>query len=45
VAAAWSAFNAHREALGRHTHAWADRLAALGDLADNLARFCEDKLK
>jgi uncharacterized repeat protein (TIGR03837 family) len=45
VAAAWSAFDVQREALGRHTRAWADRLAALGDLADNLVRFCEDKLK
>jgi uncharacterized repeat protein (TIGR03837 family) len=45
VGAAWSAFDAHRETLGRHTRAWADRLAALGDLADNLACFCEDKLK
>jgi uncharacterized repeat protein (TIGR03837 family) len=45
VDAAWAAYNAHRDELGRHTRAWAERLAALGDLADNLARFCEDKLK
>jgi uncharacterized repeat protein (TIGR03837 family) len=45
IASAWRAFHAHREALARHTRAWADRLAALGDLADNLARFAEDKLK
>jgi uncharacterized repeat protein (TIGR03837 family) len=45
VASAWSAFDACKEALARHTRAWADRLAALGDLADNLARFAGDKLK
>lgn len=45
LGAAWAAFNARRNELGRHTRAWAERLAALGDLADNLARFCEDKLK
>jgi uncharacterized repeat protein (TIGR03837 family) len=41
----WSAFDACKEALARHTRTWADRLASLGDLAGNLARFAEDKLK
>jgi uncharacterized repeat protein (TIGR03837 family) len=45
MATAWGAFIARRQALRKHTHAWADRLATLGDLADNLARFCADKLK
>ena len=45
VASAWAAFDRCREDLRSHTRAWARRLAALGDLADNLVSFCEDKLK
>jgi uncharacterized repeat protein (TIGR03837 family) len=45
VASAWAAFHACRGDLGRHTRSWAERVGAVGDLADNLAAFCEDKLK
>jgi uncharacterized repeat protein (TIGR03837 family) len=45
IATAWAAFVGRREALRQHTRGWADQLAAFGDLADNLARFCADKLK
>jgi hypothetical protein len=45
LARSWADFSMHREEIGSHTCRWADRLAALGDLADKLAAFCEDKLK
>jgi uncharacterized repeat protein (TIGR03837 family) len=45
VAAAWVDFDHRSEALRSHTRMWAGRLAALGELADNLVAFCEDKLK
>ena len=41
----WAAFAAERATLRSHARAWADRIAASGDLADNLARFRLDKLK
>lgn len=41
----WATFAAERAALRRHAHAWVERIAAHGDLADNLARFCLNKLK
>jgi hypothetical protein len=44
-AEAWAAFAAQREVVRSHTLGWADRLAGLGELADNLASFCRDKLK
>jgi uncharacterized repeat protein (TIGR03837 family) len=43
--AAWDALSTHSEVLRRHASAWAGRIAAIGDLADNLASFCLDKLK
>jgi uncharacterized repeat protein (TIGR03837 family) len=43
--AAWGAFWTHRAVLAAHARAWALRLAAIGELAENLAEFCRDKLK
>jgi uncharacterized repeat protein (TIGR03837 family) len=45
MGAAWAAFIARSETLRQHTRTWGERLSALGDLADNLVRFCADKLK
>ncbi|MBI4292206.1 MAG: elongation factor P maturation arginine rhamnosyltransferase EarP [Betaproteobacteria bacterium] len=45
VRAAWQAAEPHHERLRRHAQAWAARLAAVGDLAGNLAQFCEKRLK
>ena len=45
VGAAWIAVQGHRNRLRRHAGDWAERLARPGDLAGNLARFCEDRLK
>jgi len=42
--AAWPAFRAALPALAAHAPAWAARLRALGDLAGNLARFCETRI-
>ena len=42
---AWTAFEAHRGELREHARRWADRVAAVGGLAGNLARFCSEKLK
>ena len=44
-ASAWHAFARALEPLGSHGTAWADHLASLGGLADNLVRFCAGKLK
>ena len=44
-AAAWDAFARELPALRRHGAAWASRIAATGELAENLARFCSTKLK
>jgi uncharacterized repeat protein (TIGR03837 family) len=44
-AAAWDGVVKHRDTLRRHACAWAERIATIGDLADNLASFCVDKLK
>jgi uncharacterized repeat protein (TIGR03837 family) len=43
--AAWEAWLVHRDALRRHARSWADRIAASGELAENLASFCRAKLK
>lgn len=44
-AVAWDAFVTQRATLDDHGRQWAERLAAVGDLAENLARFCRGKLK
>ena len=44
-AAAWDAFSTHLASAQLHARAWAGDLAALGDLAGNLASFCLGKLK
>ena len=43
-AAAWPAFEAALPALAAHADVWAKRIAAAGDLAENLARFCLARL-
>ena len=43
IRAAWDAFKPHHERLCRHAEDWVGRLTALGDLADNLAQFCEER--
>ena len=44
-ASAWSAYLRELPLLRDHGVAWAQRIAASGDLAANLARFCLSKLK
>lgn len=44
-ASAWEAFRLERPALRRHGVEWAGRIATVGDVAGNLARFCLAKLK
>lgn len=44
-ASAWAAFLGRREEIHGHAARWATRMAALGGLSENLARFCQDKLK
>jgi uncharacterized repeat protein (TIGR03837 family) len=43
--AAWASFVAGQHALCQHGRAWADRITRMGELADNLASFCAEKLK
>jgi uncharacterized repeat protein (TIGR03837 family) len=45
LARVWAAFAFQVDALRDHARAWAQRTARVGELADNLARFCLDKLK
>jgi uncharacterized repeat protein (TIGR03837 family) len=45
LAPAWAAFALQLEPLRDHAREWAQRTARVGELADNLARFCLDKLK
>jgi uncharacterized repeat protein (TIGR03837 family) len=45
LARAWAAFASHVDPLRAHARQWAQRTARVGELADNLARFCLDKLK
>ncbi|MGZ8263444.1 MAG: elongation factor P maturation arginine rhamnosyltransferase EarP [Burkholderiales bacterium] len=45
LATAWSAFVSEQDELIRHTRAWARRVAAVGELTDNLVSFCGEKLK
>lgn len=42
---AWHRFWAQRSALDTRAETWSERLAAVGDLASGLARFCADRLK
>jgi uncharacterized repeat protein (TIGR03837 family) len=44
VASTWPAFHAVLPALATHAHEWAAQLRALGDLAGNLAEFCEKRI-
>ena len=39
--AAWAAFVAVRDDIGRHNRAWAERLARYPDLASTLVKFCD----
>jgi uncharacterized repeat protein (TIGR03837 family) len=41
----WEALLGGRAGLRRHAEAWAGRLARPGDLAANLAQYCEERLK
>jgi uncharacterized repeat protein (TIGR03837 family) len=43
LAKAWEAVSRSENELSAHALAWAGRMAALGDLAGNLLRFCEGK--
>ena len=43
--AAWEALDAHQAALRRHSMTWTGRLGLAGELAGNLAQFCEERLK
>jgi len=45
VGAAWDRYWASRDVLLKHARAWARQLADVGELAENLAQFCRDKLK
>ena len=45
IRAAWETLDAHQNRLRLHARGWAARLALPGDLAANLAHFCEDRLK
>lgn len=44
-ASAWQAYVAALDEVARHAVQWAERTAAVGELAAQLARFCHDKLK
>jgi hypothetical protein len=41
----WAELSEHEDAMRKRAGAWADRLAQTGDLAANLAHFCEERLK
>ncbi len=42
---AWKVLSGHREGLRRHASDWSEQLGAVGDLATNLAQYCEERLK
>jgi uncharacterized repeat protein (TIGR03837 family) len=44
VAAAWPAFRAALPGLAEHAAAWSDEIASAGNLAENLVRFCRERL-
>ena len=41
----WKSLQEHRPALQRHARDWAETLAKPGELAANLAQYCEERLK
>jgi uncharacterized repeat protein (TIGR03837 family) len=45
IAQSWTILNTEREVLRQHAKNWALRLAAQGDLATNLVKFTQSKLK
>jgi uncharacterized repeat protein (TIGR03837 family) len=45
VESAWPGWCEHRPAFEAHARRWAAQLAATGDVANNLALFCENLLK
>ena len=45
IRAAWETLDGHQDRLRLHARGWAARLALPGDLAANLAHFCEHRLK
>jgi uncharacterized repeat protein (TIGR03837 family) len=45
VGAAWNRYMECLPALNKHARDWAERLLQTGELAENLAEFCRDKLK
>jgi len=45
VESAWPVYWRYRHELDMHGRVWAERLAETGDLANNLAKFCENWLK
>jgi len=45
IGEAWRAFRAQCGALEAHALVWEQRLAAVGELSEKLAQFCQDKLK
>jgi uncharacterized repeat protein (TIGR03837 family) len=44
AAASWNAFATARGALAAHARVWAEALAAMPDLAENLVKFCSDRV-
>lgn len=45
VSAAWQALDPHWDSLAAHARTWVKTLENAGNLAEKLARFCEDRLK
>lgn len=45
IRAAWETLSQGRARMQEHAQGWAGRLALLGDLAGNLAQYCEERLK
>ncbi|MBE0627340.1 MAG: elongation factor P maturation arginine rhamnosyltransferase EarP [Burkholderiales bacterium] len=45
IESAWPVFRRYRVELEAHARLWSGRLAKTGDLANNLAQFCENLLK
>jgi len=42
---AWREFRSHARTIATHASMWAERVARIGDLATNLARFARDRVK
>jgi uncharacterized repeat protein (TIGR03837 family) len=45
IGGAWRELSGRGPVFCEHAHVWAQKLAAAGDLAENLAKFCADRLK